>query len=126
MTDTTTTPTNGNGNPLSPARAAIVEQGNRIHQEVAHERDLLRDEVMRLKSDIAGYKIALEAKDAQITEVESRMQSAYAVRDEAVFKAAKHETANAAALAVLRVAEVENAPLIKEIPDDDRPTIGGA
>ena len=41
----------------------------------------------RLKSDIQGYKVALEAKDAQLSDLESRMNSAYLVRDDMVAKA---------------------------------------
>ena len=53
---------------LPPTREAVVEQGLRIQQETAAERDALRRELAQRDSDIAAYKVALEAQSAQLTQ----------------------------------------------------------
>ena len=77
---------------LPAAREAVIEQAQRVYQEVAHERDQLLREVGSLRSDIAGYKVALEANASYIAQMESRMAEALMVRDEAVRQAAEVRT----------------------------------
>jgi len=115
----------GNNGTLPPAREAVIDQAHRLHQEVAHDRDLLREEVRRLKADITGYKVALEAKDAQISDLESRMNSAYLVRDDMVAKAEQRGAVLTSIDAMLRAFEIEAAPHIRKI-EEDLPAIGGA
>ena len=118
MTDTDTT----NGNGPSP-RALEIAQYIDGHKA---ERDSFAAEVMRLKTEMAGYKVALEAKDAQIAEIESRMQTAYAVRDEAVALREKYLAVCMSVNALMHTFEIPNAPLVREIPTDEVSTIGGA
>ena len=77
---------------LPAAREAVIEQAQRVYQEVAHERDQLLREVGSLRSDIAGYKVALEANASYIAQMESRMADALLVRDEAVRQCAEVRT----------------------------------
>ena len=65
MTDITKT--NGNGEQSQKEREIAVYLAKQ-----SEERDGFAAEVMRLKTEMAGYKVALEAKDAQIAEIESR------------------------------------------------------
>ena len=76
-------------------------------------------EVLRLKTEMAGYKVALEAKDAQIAEIESRMQTAYAVRDEAVALREKYLAVCMSVNALMHTFEIPNAPLVRNIPEDE-------
>jgi len=113
--------TNGNGQHeltergalgLPPAREAVVEQGLRIQQETAAERDMLRREAAGLRNDIAGYKVAVEALQAQLAEADSRVASSTAVRDEAVRRAAEVETVLASMLALGRAFTIKHQPHI--------------
>ena len=102
---------------LPPPREAIVEQGIRIQQETAAERDLLRREVQQLKADIAGYKVAIEAQQAQLAEADSRVATMTLVRDEAVGRRAEVEAVLRSMLAIGRAFSIENEPLIKRTDD---------
>ena len=104
---------------LPPPREAIVEQGIRIQQETAAERDLLRREVQQLKADIAGYKVAIEAQQAQLAEADSRVATMTLVRDEAVGRRAEVEAVLRSMLAIGRAFSIENEPLIKRTDDED-------
>jgi hypothetical protein len=106
---------------LPQPREAIVEQGLRIQQETAAERDLLRREVSGLKSDIAGYKVAIEALQAQLAEADSRMASMTLVRDEAVSRRAEVETVLASIMALGRAFSIKSNPIITG--DGDREDI---
>jgi chromosome segregation ATPase len=81
-----------NGSTLPPAREAVIEQAQRVYQEVAHERDQLLRKVGELQSDIAGYKVALEAHSSMEAQRDSRMATLQAERDMAVRQAAEVRT----------------------------------
>jgi hypothetical protein len=85
---------NGNSIPveLPPAREAVIEQAQRVYQEVAHERDQLLRKVGELQSDIAGYKVAVEAQASQLAAMESRVAEMTLVRDQAVMQWAEVRT----------------------------------
>ena len=110
---------------LPPPREAIVEQGLRIQQETAAERDLLRREVSGLKSDMAGFKVAIEALQAQLADADSRVQSMTMVRDEAVRRQAEVEAVLGSMLAIGRAFEIQSQPLIRERSDEDISTMSG-
>jgi len=118
--------TNGNGQlahdapALPPTREAVVEQGLRIQQETAAERDALRREVAQLHSDIAAYKVALEAQSAQLTQADSRVETMTATRDEAVRRAAEVETVLASMLALGRAFSIKHQPHITGDGDHDQ------
>ena len=97
---------------LPPTREAVVEQGLRIQQETAAERDLLRREAAGLKADIGGYKVMVEALQSQVEHAESRAQSMVLERDEAVRRQAEVETVLASMLALGRAFQIKSAPLI--------------
>jgi hypothetical protein len=106
---------NGNGShELPPPREAVVEQGLRIHQETAAERDDLRRRLSERETDIAGFKVAIEALQAQLAEAESRVATMTLVRDQAVADRAVYETLFISIQAQLRAFKVPAAPLIKE------------
>ena len=120
--------TTGNGQlaeqqELPPPREAIVEQGLRIQQETAAERDHLRREVSGLRSDIAGFKVAIEALQAQLADADSRVASMTMVRDEAVRRRAEVEAVLGSMLAIGRAFEIESQPLIRERRDEDLSTM---
>jgi hypothetical protein len=107
--------TNGNGHEqveLSPPREAVVEQGLRIQQATAEERDQLRREVTQLKSDIAAHKVAIEAMTMQLTQADSRVETMTVVRDDAVRRQAEVETVLASMLALGRAFSIQSAPFI--------------
>lgn len=103
------TPTNGD---LSPARQHAVEQGLALYHQVAEERDALLKEVGKLRSDIAGYRVAIDAKDAIMADLESRIVTMQMVRDEAVAHKIKWEVFFAGLWAQMRAYQVPAAPLI--------------
>lgn len=100
------------GNELPPPREAIVEQGLRIQQSTAAERDELRREVDQLRADIAGYKVALEAQASQLIQADSRVEHMVIQRDEAVRRAAEVETVLASMLALGRAFSIRHQPHI--------------
>ena len=67
---------------LPESRQAAWAQSMAMYQETAAQLDTMRVEVAKLKSDIAGYKVALEAKDSVMLDLESRIQTMQMVRDE--------------------------------------------
>ena len=100
-------------NDLSAPRQAAVEQGLAMFHQTAEERDELQKVVAGLRADIAGYKVALDAKDAQIADMESRCQTMQMVRDSAVADRAKWETFFAGLSAQMRAFQVPAVPLVK-------------
>ena len=104
---------------LPATREAVVEQGLRIQQETAAERDLLRREVEQLKSDIAGYRVAIEAQATQLAEADSRVATMTLVRDEAVTRRAEVETVLAAMLALGRAFSIKANPIITGTGDNE-------
>ena len=116
--------TQNNGGELPPAREAIIDQAQRVHQEVAHERDLLRREVADLKIDLAASKVVTEATKAQAEQAVEAMQTQLALADSKVAQARIEWEAMHDQLAVYRVLfqsfgalwrafEIEHAPLIR-------------
>jgi len=90
-------------------RAAVAHD-----HAVTAERDALKAEVWQLKSAIAAHKVAAEASAAIMNDNESRMQSAFAARDEKIAEAAKFKTICSLIMAVLREHDIESAPVIKD------------
>ena len=95
------------------AVAAAVDYHQTSYQLALTKIDDLQKELLSHKGDIAGYKVALEAKDAQLNDERSHRQTAMLVRDQAVAEAEKYRTICGAMLAVLRAHEIENGPLIR-------------
>jgi chromosome segregation ATPase len=109
-----TNETNGlNGGNLPAEREAVIEQAQRVYQTVAHERDTLQRRLNDALSDIAGYKVALEAHASQQAMRDSHMASLQAERDDAVARRASLEAVLASILAVLRTFQIEHEPMVK-------------
>jgi len=121
--------TNGNGQAIAdlqkaaglpPTREAVVEQGLRIQQETAAERDELRRMLAQRDSDIAAYKVAVEAMSAQLAQADSRVEAATLTRDDAVRRAAEVETVLASMLALGRAFSIKHQPHITGDGDHDQ------
>ena len=121
MTDTIQPKTNGNG-----------EQARR-EQEFASwlakqstERDESVAESARVKAENVGLRVTIEALQAQLSDADSKAQTAMLLRDDAVARRAAVETVLASMMALGRAFQIQNEPLVREIPEDEVPTIGGA
>jgi hypothetical protein len=121
MTDTQ--PTNGD---LPPIREAIIEQGLRLSQEVAAERDSLRLLLAQRDTTIAGLKAQLDVAELDASRLRNRAESLMAVRDEAIAERAIFEALFISFQSLLRAFKIPGAPLIREATEDESPTIGGA
>lgn len=97
---------------LPPTREAVVEQGLRIQQETAAERDQLRRELAAERNTNAGLKVALEAMQAQLNEAYSRIETQQITTDDAVRRKAEVETVLASMLALGRAFSIRSEPLI--------------
>ena len=112
--------TNGNGltqalpptQGLPPAREAVVEQGLRIQQATAAERDRLIDMLSQRDTEIASLKAMLDVAELSVTTMESRVLTATLTRDEAVARRAEVETVLASMLALGRAFQIKSTPLI--------------
>jgi hypothetical protein len=109
----------GKVNPLPAAREAVIEQAQRIHQEVAHERDQLLRKVAELQSDIAGYKVAVEAQASQLAAMESRVQEMTLVRDQAVMQWAEVRTVLNSIMVIGQPYLNKDVEVKKGEPEDD-------
>ena len=108
-------PTNGD---LPAAREAIIEQAQRVHQEVSHQRDMLIKREGELMVEVAGLKAQLSVAELSASQMQSKADSAMSVRDEAVARRAEVETVLKSVMALLRTFQIDNVPLIKEVADE--------
>ena len=107
---------------LPQDREHAVATGIAQYHQTAHERDQLAREVAALKTDIAGFRVVIEAQTTQLNDLESKVASAYIARDQAVADRAKYETLFITFQATLRAFAVPAAPLVKEAdPSADPP-----
>ena len=122
------TETKVNGSDLPASRQAAVEQGLALYHETAADRDALREQVRQMQSQIAAYKVALEAQSTQVADMESRVNTMMAVRDEAVARCVEVQTVLEAIMGLGRTFQIKNAPVIKlhGNDEDEVATIGGA
>jgi hypothetical protein len=119
MTDTNHT--NGNGEPSPKEReiaAYLAERSEKLDASVA--------EVTRLKAVEKGLLVTLEVREAQLTDAQSKVQTAELVRDEAVARRAELEALLKTIQSALRAFHITHEPLLREIPETESPTIGGA
>jgi hypothetical protein len=105
-------------NGLPPAREAIIDQAHRLHQEVAHERDMLRLFVADLQTKISGLEAQLALLELEASQQKSKAESALSIRDDAVAERAVYETLFISVQAQLRAFRIPAAPLIKERNDE--------
>jgi hypothetical protein len=106
--------TNGN---LPPAREALVAQAERIHQEISHERDELRKLVIELRTKIAGLEAMLNVAELNNTQLESRVNTALALRDQKIAEAEQSKAVLRSIGAQLRAFDVEAEPLVRTKPE---------
>jgi len=104
---------------LPPVREALVAQAERVHQEILHERDLLRRSLSDAETAIAGLKAQLQIAELTASQLQNRMDSTMAVRDEAVARRAAVEAILASMMAIGRAFQIENTPLVREIAEDE-------
>lgn len=103
---------------LHDERKAAISYGLEQYQRMSQEREeaiRVRDE---LQVTVRGYKVAMEAQDARILDLESRNNSLTIERDAAVAHRTKWEVLFASMLAQLRAFEVPNEPLIRDKTHD--------
>ena len=112
---------NGMTPELPPAREAIIDQAHRLHQEVAHQRDMLLREVSECRTEIAGLKAQLQIAELTASQLQSRMDAAGSVRDEAVGRRAEVEAVLGSMMAIGRAFQIANEPLIKEAVHAEAP-----
>jgi hypothetical protein len=105
---------------LPAAREAVIEQAQRIHQEVAHERDVLQRKLYDAEASIAGYKVATEAQASQLASMESRMQEAILKRDQEVARRAAVEAALSSMLAIGRAFQIKSEPMIRTLDQENQ------
>jgi hypothetical protein len=79
-----TSPKNAPQVVLPDDKRSAVEYGLTMYQTMANERDMARRELEECKSQLAGFKIAVEAQTSQITLAESRVAAMIIERDRAV------------------------------------------
>jgi DNA anti-recombination protein RmuC len=103
---------------LPENRKAAVAHGLAQYQRLAQQCDEVIGESARLKTELAGLKVVAEALKSQLNEAESRLHSAYAVRDQAVDQRAVYESLFISVQAMLRAHSVPNAPMIRESEAD--------
>src|SRR5215203_5222491 len=123
----TTPTTHVNGPPqqvqlpqLPQDREHAVASGIAQYHQTAHERDQLQKEVAALKTDMAGYRVIIEAQTTQLNNMESKIETAQMMRDQAVADRAKYEALFITFMAQLRAFNVPAAPLVREArPADD-------
>jgi hypothetical protein len=113
LVDEGQTSTNGN---LPPAREALIVQAERIHQEIAHDRDMLRKTLAERDTTIAGLKAMLEVSELHNTQLESRANTAMLVRDEKVAEAEQSKAVLRSIAAQLRAFDIEAEPLVRGKP----------
>ena len=104
--------TNGNGLPND--RQAAIEYGLVQFQTIAAERDDLHKENIALKTEIAGLKVAFEAQQAQINDMDSKVSTMSLIRDQAVADRTVYEVLFVSLQAQMRAFAVPSAPLIKD------------
>ena len=93
--------------------AAVKSAVSQMHA-ITTERDELKRENWQLKSAIAAHKVAAEASAAIANDNESRMQSAFAMRDQKIAEAEKYKTICTLIMSVLRTHDIESVPVISE------------
>ena len=103
--------------PLPESQEIAVRQGLTYYQEMAAERNALAREVGMLKSEIAAHKVVTEAQQSQITDLESRMATARAERDQAVADMVTFRTLLVSIQSQLRTFRIEHEPLVRGTED---------
>lgn len=99
------------------AESSIAEYIKQYHL-VAAERDALLKDITNLRAELTLAKIAIEAKDSIILDLESRMSAAYLIRDDAVAERERLFATCTAIKAILNELAIPSSPLIKETPHE--------
>jgi hypothetical protein len=86
----------------------------RQQMAVAAERDQLAADNAKLRADIVLYKVEIEARHSEITELRSKEQTAMLMRDKAIGERAKWEALFISIQAQMRAFEVPAAPLVTQ------------
>ena len=119
MTDTTRT----NGNDELARRQ---DEYAKFLAKQTLDRDEAVAEAMRLKAEATGLKVTIDALEAQLANAQSKTKTAELIRDEAVARRAAVEAVLGSMMAIGRAFQIQNEPLVREIPEAESPTISGA
>ena len=104
---------------LPESQEIAIRQGLTAHHELVAERNALAREVFQLKSDVAAHKIAGEAQQSLNAELESRMATARAERDQAIADMATFRAILISIQAQLRAFSIEHEPMVRTKTDGD-------
>lgn len=109
--------TNGETTELPEDRMKTVEAGLTMFQQVSAERDRLREELREAHEAITRARVEIDSLHQLHNMLESHIQSYMLQRDEAVAQRAAYETLFATIQAQLRIFNLPNVPLVKEVAD---------
>jgi len=112
MSDTT------NGD-LPPVRENLVAQAERVHQEILHDRDMLRAKLSEANTTIDGLKAQLSVSELEASQLRNRADNSVAIVNEAIARRAAVEAVLASMMAIGRAFQIENTPLVRETTEED-------
>lgn len=104
----------GDHGALPPDRLKAVEYGIAQFQQIGHERDELRKEIIATRERVAALEIEAEGLRSQLNDAESKVITAYMVRDKALADRIKYESLFVSVQAQMRAFAVPAAPLISD------------
>jgi hypothetical protein len=109
----------GSSKELPADREKTFEAGLLYHQQVAAERDALREELRSTKDMLARQETQIQSLQDLQNMFESHVQSAVAQRDRAVAERAAFEALFVAVAAQLRAFKIPCELLISEVKHED-------
>ena len=105
-------------NTLDDVAQAAVSHGLTQWQKMVQERDSFRQEAERLRAELTGCKIALEAQSSYAAQMESRMADTIALRDQTMAERIKWEALFVGIMAQLKAFDVPAGPLVRGVEHD--------
>jgi chromosome segregation ATPase len=121
---------NTNGNSTKPVELpqdrvlATLRDAGKEYYQAAGERDALARQVAELKADLVHAKVTMDAQAGQMSDMESKIETARLQRDQAIADRAKYETLFVSIQAQLRAFAVPAAPLVRAAADDQSDIAG--
>jgi hypothetical protein len=98
---------------LPESQEIAIRQGLTAHHELVAERNALAREAFDLKASVAAHKVASEAQQSLNAELESRMATVRAERDQAVADMATFRAILISIQAQLRAFAIDNEPMVR-------------
>ena len=98
---------------LPESQEIAIRQGLTAHHELVAERNALARELYQSKAEVAAHKVASEAQQSLNAELESRMATVRAERDQAVADMATFRAILISIQAQLRAFAIDNEPMVR-------------